>query len=82
VFFGCFGLSVVERAIAQFFLKARGGAHPRSFLLRAKKKRTKEKAPPRLGLRFAPTSLRSSAKTGAAELAISDRSDSPRFSRF
>ena len=38
--------------------------------------------PNNLPFASATGSLRSSAKTGAAELAISDRSDSPRFSRF
>ena len=37
---------------------------------------------PRLALRAATGTLRAADKTGAAELAIADRSDSPRFSRF
>jgi len=74
------------------FFDVRGGAHPvfdalgsarqPFFSLLAQRKEGKRKGTPRLGLRCAPTSLRSSAKTGAAELAPFGRSDSPRFSRF
>ena len=53
-----------------------------SFLCLPKEKKAKERAPPRLGLRYASTPLRVSVKTGAAELAPFGRSDSPRFSRF
>jgi hypothetical protein len=63
-------------------LKALGSARQPFFSLLAQRKEGKRKAPPRLGLRFAPTPLCSSVKTGAAELAIFDRSDSPRADRF
>jgi hypothetical protein len=70
------------RRRAGLFLIALGSARQPFFSLLAQRKEGKRNAPPRLGLRCAPTSLRSSVKTGAAELAICDRSDSPRFSRF
>jgi len=72
-------LFAVARVI---LLKALGGAHPRSFFLFVQKTRTKEKTPDDLPLADARGPLRFSVKTGAAELAIYDRSNSPRFSRF
>jgi len=53
-----------------------------SFFCLSKRKKAKKKTPDDLPLAEARGSLRFSAKTGAAELAICDRSDSPRFSRF
>ncbi len=52
------------------------------FLCLPKESEAKEMAPQRLALRCAAGSLRSSVKTGAAELAPCGRADSPRFSRF
>jgi len=58
-------------------------AHTRiHFFCLSKRNESKKKTPDDLPLAVARGSLRFSAKTGAAELAISDRSDSPRFSRF
>ncbi len=50
------------------FLIAGGGPHAPFFSLLAQRKEGKRKAPLRLALRYATDSLRSSAKTGAAEL--------------
>jgi len=60
----------------------RGGAHRIHFFCLSKSNEPKKKTPDDLPLAVARGFLRFSAKTGAAELAICDRSDSPRFSRF
>ena len=52
------------------------------FFCLPKRNESKKRAPDDLPLADARGSLRFSAKTGAAELAICDRSDSPRLSRF
>jgi hypothetical protein len=67
---------------ADWFLMC-AAAHTRiHFFCLSKRNEPKKKTPDDLPHADARGSLRFSAKTGAAELAIFDRSDSPRFSRF
>ena len=65
------------------FLRTLGGELPRSFLLLAQKKRTKEKCPRRLAPRWrkgCPALLGQNRRCGTHHAAHG--SDSPRFSRF
>ncbi len=60
------GGSVLLRPGGRGFWKARGGAHPRYFLCLPKES-NQRKGPPRLALRYAPGSLRSSVASGRSQ---------------